>query len=198
MDISARERKRQIRLETGKRIALLDEGYTREADRQILSLVQSLPDYKRARNIFCFVGSGREINTSPFLQQALEDGKVVAVPLCVGKRQMEPRIINALSDLKEGYFGILEPGEESALLPPQEIDLAVIPCMTCSYEGVRLGFGGGYYDTFFQAYPRIKSVMICRDRLVREDIPREEHDIVFERLITEKGIFKKEMPVVES
>ena len=113
------------------------------------------------------------------------------MPLCVGKRQMEARIIHSLTELQKGYYGILEPGGSSPLMPEQEIDLAVIPCLTCSYEGNRLGFGGGYYDVFFQAHPGIKSVMICRDRLIRPDIPLEEHDILFERVITEKGIFQK-------
>ena len=60
-------------------------------------------------------------------------------------------------------------------IQPEEIDLAVIPCCTCSQTGRRLGYGGGYYDRYLGRVAGVKAV-ICRDRIMRDDIPVEEHD----------------------
>ena len=72
MDTLVKERKKQIRRETKRRIEGLEYRYTQSADRQILFLLHSLPDYQNARNVFCFAGGEQEINTLPFLQQALD------------------------------------------------------------------------------------------------------------------------------
>ena len=43
-----------------------------------------------------------------------------------------------------------EPVPEARLIRPEEIDLAVIPCLSCDGKGRRLGKGGGYYDRYLE------------------------------------------------
>ena len=73
---------------------------------------------------------------------------------------------------------------------PEQIDLAVIPCVTCSHTGERLGHGGGYYDRYFARSPEIFSVMICREEMICENIPRQPHDLIFPVVVTEAGVFR--------
>ena len=140
---------------------------------------------------FLIVTQYFEIDTLPFIEKVLSEGRRAAVPLCIGKGVMEARLIGSLSDLKPGAYGILEPGPESRRLAPAQIDLAVIPCAACSHDGKRLGFGGGYYDRYFSLNHVKNPVLVCRERLVRDDIPMEPHDIVFPLVITECGIFTR-------
>lgn len=187
MDIA--EKKKALRRQVKEQAEALSPGYREAADRKINKLLLSLPEYRQARTVFCFVGSSREINTKPFLRRVLSDRKTLAVPLCISRGIMEAREITSLSELTRGYCGLEEPSADSRRIEPSDIDLAVIPCVSCSHGGARLGHGGGYYDIYFSRHPVRHTVMICYEKIVREDIPVEEHDLVFSRVITEEGVF---------
>ena len=143
--------------------------------------------------MFCFVSAGREIDTRPILDQTLADGKMLCVPLCVADGIMELRAIRNLEELFPGAYGILEPPADSPALSPDQIDLAVIPCVTCSREGRRLGRGGGYYDRFLAHY-RGAAVLLCRERLLRQEIPFGVHDYPIPWVLTEAGLFEDGTP----
>ena len=135
----------------------------------------------------------REIDTRPILDQTLADGKMLCVPLCVADGIMELRAIRNLEELFPGAYGILEPPADSPALSPDQIDLAVIPCVTCSREGRRLGRGGGYYDRFLAHY-RGAAVLLCRERLLRQEIPFGVHDYPIPWVLTEAGLFEDGTP----
>ena len=142
------EEKQQLRATIRRLSAQLPFRYREAADRAIARHLLALPEYRSAGAVFCFVSAGREIDTRPILEQTLADGKMLCVPLCVADGIMELRAIRDLEELFPGAYGILEPPADSPALSPDQIDLAVIPCVTCSREGRRLGRGGGYYDRF--------------------------------------------------
>ena len=182
---NAKERKKSLRKEVFRLIDSLDEAFLARADTLITGRLLSLDEYKAAQTVFCFVGTKREINTMPFLLQVLADKKKLAVPLCTGPGEMEARQLCSLDELVRGRYGIWEPPENSPLIVPEDIDLAVIPCVSCSRSGVRLGHGGGYYDRYFGLNTQIPTVMICRKKVMREDIPHEKHDLLFPFIISD-------------
>ena len=75
----------------------------------------------------------------------------------------------------------------------REIDFAVIPCVSCDREGHRLGQGGGFYDRFLAAY-RGPAYLICRERLLRSEIPMEPHDAIIHWVVTEKTLYEDGIP----
>ena len=135
------EEKQQLRATIRRLSAQLPFRYREAADRAIARHLLALPEYRSAGAVFCFVSAGREIDTRPILEQTLADGKMLCVPLCVADGIMELRAIRNLEELFPGAYGILEPPADSPALSPDQIDLAVIPCVTCSREGRRLGQG---------------------------------------------------------
>ena len=98
------ERKKALRQEIKAAAAALDEGYTKEADLEIFSLVAGLPEYEQAGTLFCFVGTSGEIDTAPILEDALRKGKRVGVPKCTARGIMEVREIWSLGDLEAGKY----------------------------------------------------------------------------------------------
>lgn len=100
---------------------------------------------------------------------------------------MEAREIMDLSELKEGKFGILEPIKNSIKINFEEIDLSIIPCISANKEGYRLGYGGGYYDRFFENKSIKNSFILCREKMIYDNIPFEKHDIKFEHVLTDKN-----------
>lgn len=187
------EEKKQLR----KTIHALDAGlsprYRKESDQRIAAHLLGMPEYLAADTVFCFVSMAQEIDTTPILEDLLRRGKRLCVPLCTGPHEMELRQITALSDLTPGHYGILEPSEETPLVPIDAVDFSILPCLSCNHLGQRLGRGGGYYDRFLSAY-RGGSVLLCREKLIRAEIPVEPHDYLIPWVLTEQGLYEDGIP----
>ena len=78
------------------------------------------------------MGTAGEIHTKPLIHAALDQGKRVAVPKCISKGIMEARQIRSLGELYPGSYGIEEPEKAAEIIGPEEISLALVPCLTCS------------------------------------------------------------------
>ena len=171
----------------------LSPRYKAESSRAIAAHLLAMPEYQAAGTVFCFVGSEREIDTRPILEDALAAGKRLCVPLCTGPGIMELRQVTDLRQLVPGSYGILEPSADSPLVSVDEVDFAVLPCLTCNHLGQRLGQGGGYYDRFLSHY-RGGTVLLCREKLIREEIPLEPHDYPVPWVLTERGLYEDGTP----
>ena len=182
IDIS--EKKRALREEFTLKAAALPGSYTGPADKLICEAVIKTAEYQNAETVFCFIGRSSEIDTRPIIENALGSGKRLCVPKCVATGVMEARRITGFDELAPAKFGLLEPVDSCALVLPPEIDFAVVPCAACSPKGLRLGFGGGYYDRYLSGACFFTCV-ICRSELLCEEIPTESHDITPDMLITE-------------
>ena len=86
-----------------------------------------------------------------------------------------------------GKYGILEPKEGCEKISPKAIHLALIPCLSCSMKGERLGYGGGYYDRYLQQITGTQAVL-CRTALMCDEIPMEAHDRTIDFVICEAGV----------
>lgn len=166
----------------------LSDQYMKEADGKIADKVFNLRAYKNARSIFCFVGVDREIDTNPILLDAFSKRKSVAVPRCSKQGIMNAFVISSLEDLEIGHWGLLEPKSSCEYMPPNSIDMCIVPCLACDRKGNRLGRGGGYYDRYFQRC-QAPEICLCREKLLFENIPVEEHDFLVKKIITEKNIY---------
>lgn len=187
------EEKQQMRRTIRALEKSLSPAYKAESSEAIARHLLAMPEYQEARSVFCFVGTAREIDTTAILQDALAAGKRLSVPLCVGEGLMELREITDLGQLVPGAYGILEPTKDRPPVQADEVDFAVLPCLSCSHGGHRLGQGGGFYDRFLSHY-RGGTVLLCRERLTREDIPLEPHDYPVPWVLTERGLWEDGTP----
>ena len=187
------EEKQRLRSVMRRMERELPQRDKQSADQAIAAHLVAIPEYQEASTVFCFVGTIHEIDTRPILADALATGKRLCVPLCVGKGIMELRQIHSLEELSTGAYGILEPPEESPVVCPDEVDLAILPCLTCNHLGQRLGQGGGYYDRFLSGY-RGGTVLLCREKLIREEIPLEPHDYPVPWVLTETCLYEDGIP----
>lgn len=182
--IEAHIKKASLRREVLAQAALLSSAYKKAADKEICRKVVESPEFRQAGTVFCYVGHGDEIDTSFILECALEADKRLCVPLCEKRGVMTARQILSLGELLPGAYGIPEPGRDAPLVGPEELDLAVVPCVTCNAAGDRLGYGGGYYDRYLPL-THCGRMMLCRSKLMRQDIPTEKHDLKIPLVICE-------------
>ena len=181
---SVRGEKRRIRALLKERLKEISPEEWRRISSAVCRRLGEDPFYQSARSVFCFVGADAEIDTRPFLEQALLDGKILAVPRCGPGGSMTARIITGLNCLRPGFWGLMEPDEQAPVLPPEETDLAVLPCLGADPKGFRLGRGGGYYDRYLAGFAG-HTLLVCPRKALVPRVPREPFDLGAEKLITD-------------
>lgn len=184
-----KEEKRELRKKLKEQVASLSTDYMRNADALITENILSWEHYKSAQTIFLYITMANEIDTINFIAQASNDGKRICAPKCYKDGTMEARKISGLNDLALGYVGISEPKDHCPVIPKDELDLILVPCLTVDQNGYRLGYGGGFYDRYLKDYKGI-SVALCRDKQIIKKIPTEGFDIPVGYYVTENGLFK--------
>ena len=185
--MTVKDLKKQMRREVREAVRALEPAYCEEADERIADLIAELPEYDEADTIFCFVGTADEIDTMKLIRRAWEAGKRVGVPRCIKMGEMVVQEIRSEEDLENGSYGIREPKAECPEIGGGEIDFVIVPCMTCSHDGRRLGYGGGFYDRFLSGID-VPMAVICREKIMRDDIIMEAHDRRIGIVVSEKGI----------
>jgi len=157
-----------------------------EIEKAIHAKLFELKEYRDASLILTYVSAGSETGTKAIITDALGRGKKVAVPY-IENGEMSFRFINSLSDLAEGKYGI-----PTSKLDEEVSDfsscLCVTPALCADVSLYRLGYGGGYYDRFFEKQKDIFRAVLCPEALVSESIPHEAHDIPAHCIITESKI----------
>ena len=89
--------------------------------------------------------------------------------------------------LKTGRFGIPEPTILRSPMLPNRNTAILIPCLSASLSGVRLGYGGGFFDRYLARYKAL-TIGVLSDAFIEPDLPREPHDRLLDWLVTDSGI----------
>lgn len=150
--------------------------------------------YTKANNVMLYVSFGSEVMTRPIIDDLLNKGKRVFIPVTVPetKALVVSELKNYDNDLVVGHFGVMEPKKE-ALRPvdPNILDLVIVPGVVFDIEGYRIGYGGGYYDRFI---PRLSNktttVSLAFHMQLIDKVPTSEYDKAVDYIITEKQFIK--------
>lgn len=179
--------KKECRQQARSRLASLSDADVRGRGESFAQALEQRPEYRQAGTVFCYLSVGREPDTFDFLRMALQDGKRVCAPVCIGKGVMRARQLSNLDKLEEGQYGIPVPPEGENWVEPEEIDFAVIPCVACGEDGTRLGHGAGFYDRFLQK-GRFFRAALCHEELLFPHVPTEEHDEKMDLICTQSRV----------
>lgn len=180
--------KQQLRDAFISRRDALSSELRAEQDRQIKDRFKQLHEYEDAEVVFCYVSIDSEVDTRELISEMLQEGKLVCAPRCTGKGEMHALEINSVDDLKSGVMGIPAPRADALRITPEDIDLIVVPGLSCTREGYRLGYGGGYYDRYLAKAEKAHKVMLCRDSFVSDALPVESHDTPVDIIVSNKEI----------
>jgi len=185
------EIKKKLREKIRAQIRTFSPEEKARSDARIFRAVLSLPLYQRAKVIFVYVSLDWEIDTRALIQDALLEGKTVAVPKCLPGGRMEVYRLKDFHQLKAQTLGILEPEEGEDKIAEERLELALIPCLSCTKDGIRLGQGGGYYDRFLAGKKRLFKLALCRESLLSKNLPCEAHDIRMDAVLTETAFLRR-------
>ena len=155
-----------------------------EYSKEIFDSVKSLVRYKLCGTVLVFVSAGSEPETRGFINDALSDGKKIAVPfISDGERCF--KFIDSLSELVPGEFGIPAAPEGNRTVSDFRNCLCITPCLSVDDSGVRLGYGGGFYDRFLAEHREVYCAAVCFDELISRELPRDEHDMTVDMYVTQ-------------
>ena len=98
-----REKKRQM-----------TESEIRSRSEKLSALLLETEAYRQAKTIYGYLSYNQEVRTLPILEQALRDGKQVAVPKVYGEEMRFIRMQD-LTRVSKGYSGIPEPVDDGPL-----------------------------------------------------------------------------------
>jgi 5-formyltetrahydrofolate cyclo-ligase len=131
--------------------------------------------YKNAKTIYGYMPYNQEVRTVAMLEQALKDGKRVAIPKCYGD-EMKFIFIDDLTKVEKGYANIPEPIADEPVAD-DETALVLMPGLAFDPQGHRIGYGGGFYDKFLASEPGHPTLALCYDFQMLPHLETEEFDI---------------------
>jgi 5-formyltetrahydrofolate cyclo-ligase len=144
-----------------------------------------LPELAGARAAMAFWSFGSEVATEPLIRALLGMDIVVALPR-IAAGDLEARTWRPGEPVTDTSFGAREPAG-GTLMDPEEIDAIATPAVAFDRSGRRVGYGGGFYDRFFQATrPDALRVGVAFSvQLVDGDLPGGTFDARVDAIVTE-------------
>ena len=173
--------KKELRSQIRQLKRAMSEEAIVEASARLGELFVNCPEYQAAKTIYGYLPYNQEVRTVPMLEQAMKDGKRVAVPKCYGE-EMKFIYMDDLSKVEKGYANIPEPIADDPVADDPTA-LVLMPGLAFTEDGKRMGYGGGFYDKFLASEPTHPTVALCYAFQMVDYIPTEDYDIPVDRVL---------------
>ena len=153
----------------------MTEAQIVSASQRLAELFLNSEFYRDATTIYGYLPYNQEVRTTPMLEQALKDGKRVAVPKVYGD-EMKFIYLSDLSQVENGFAGIPEPVADGDVAADPTA-LVLMPGLAFTEKGHRMGYGGGFYDKFLSQEPNHPTLALCYAFQMVDELPVEEYDV---------------------
>jgi 5-formyltetrahydrofolate cyclo-ligase len=175
-----RERRRNM---TATELEAAEEGITRN----LVDLTTELG----ATSVACYLSTTDEPNTRPYLNWAYQNDVRVLLPVSRDDGLLDWIISDGESEV-EGLLGLPEPvGELVGPIAINDVDLIIVPASAVDAQGVRMGWGRGYFDKTLGSMEKCPPVYaVLFDAEVVEQVPRETHDQPVNGVVTPTRIVR--------
>jgi 5-formyltetrahydrofolate cyclo-ligase len=187
MNESIKEAKR-----TAREQARLHRDRIERIDTDFETIIDVFFDYfnpSQDKIISAYWPVGKEFDCRYLLDELSKRGFQCALPcLQKGSRVLQFHLWDHNSVMEKNAIGIPEPQGTKSLEP----DIVLAPLLAFDQKGYRLGQGGGYYDATIGNLRRHKEITYIglgyAEQAVLLKLPREEHDIPLDYVVTPKGV----------
>lgn len=183
---------------TAYRRALTDAGYAARSA-AVCTHLAALPEVAEADVLHGYwpILPSREVDVRPLLHARWAAGRTVVLPRVrtFGREATAtPRLDHvrcpSADALALNRWHIAEPTGDD-LVPPDALDVVLVPALGLDRQGHRIGHGFGYYDEFL-ARTDAFTVGIAYDACLVDALPHDAHDIPLDAVVTEAGVLRVE------
>lgn len=158
-----------------------------------------LPEYQAAKTVLWYIDCRSELRTKHALPAALTSGKRIVVPYCTvdeaGANKLGLWLLESMDEMIVGKWKILEPprerwGEPGKEIPPEQLDLVIVPGVGFSRNGGRMGNGQGYYDRLLERVrPDCLLIGLCYECQLFDNLIVSPHDVFMDKVVTEQAVY---------
>ncbi len=161
----------------------LSEDFKKQASQHIVEKCAALLDARNPKIVALFCAMPDEPTILSLLSKK---NSTFCVPKVLSGTEIEMRKITSLDDLQKGRFGIWEPNNSCAVIPPEELDLIFIPAVAIDTHGNRIGMGKGYYDRYLEKCVKAFKVgVVFGAQISKENFKPKAWDVPMGKVITE-------------
>lgn len=189
MSTDLKTAKALLRTEIANRITTLTADQKKIQSEFVFQKLLQIPAFQNSSRISIFLSTEDEISTTPIIQSIFKAKKSCFVPR-YNKSVMEMVRLHSMKDWEElpvTKWNIKQPrlGEEREnALEGGILDLIIIPGVAFTKDGLRLGHGKGYYDTFLSKLKsRHTTIALAFREQVVEEVPTDEHDVKIDHVL---------------
>lgn len=179
MDISDKRALRKHYINIRK---ALENSYVVKASRDICNQIKHDDLFLMSDSICIYMPINNEVDLTYLIDDCLKADKKVYIPK-ITNGIMDFYLYEGEDKLIDGYYNIKEP-TGNKILSYDEKTLVIMPGVAFSKNGVRLGYGGGYYDTFLSKHTYVKTIAVCYNEQLADKLPYEKHDIKPQKIIS--------------
>jgi 5-formyltetrahydrofolate cyclo-ligase len=177
--------KETLRRQVRGRLKGMTEEQRVALSKQACLLLEKQAVWQRARTIFFYAPLPEEVDIWPLLRDSIAAKKTVALPRfdSATGRYVACEVGDLAQDIGNGQFGIREPGGHCIAIPPNRLDLILVPGVAFDVHGRRLGRGKGFYDQLLVSV-RGTTCGVAFDEQIVEAVPVEPHDVHLNCILT--------------
>ena len=162
-----------------------------EVNKKSELIIENLAPYlKNAQNIMIFTDMKNEVRITKLIELYPEKNFFISKIVNSKNREMKINKYNE-NELVLHKFGYYESSSDD-FYDEKILDIVVVPALAFDSSKNRIGFGGGYYDTFLnKVREKNKNTLfigVCYDFQMIEEVPIEGHDITLDLVINESEV----------
>lgn len=172
--------KKTLRALIKKKYSEISPSDHEERSRLLFALLAESSVFKESKHILAFWSLNDEPSTHQFLKSWSRE-KSLYLPVI----QSESLVIKPFlgeEQLKPGELAGVQEPEEGDEVPPELIDLVLVPGLAFDADNNRLGRGKGFYDRFLPRTNAYK-IGICFGFQMVAHVPVDRHDVKMDEVL---------------
>ena len=173
------------RVEALARRDRLSSADRKSASAAATSNLLGLPGLTDACVILAYFALPSEIDPLCCVSALRRRGATIVYPRVAGAGVLGVHVVDDELELLPGPFGLSEPSERASRTDLHLVDAVVVPALAFDQHGMRLGYGGGYYDRLL---PDLRSdclrIGLAFDEQIVAELPAQKHDAAVDVVVT--------------